>query len=889
MTEKVKKEKEQPIIHISKNGKRYFTVNGRNIFINSKLTKNEIANIYKLLKKYILPPKSKKDKTVDKNINKKVKDIFDRAGRRGKTPSNKVFVPRFRPPLNKVDLQKEDLLNAEINKHNALKGEKKRDEDELKKKDEQINQLILRPPDAPPFGPLAIDYSFPSFEDRISEAYKDPLYREFNETDNPLRRRDIHNELARKYAINKQQLLLEPFKPKKVQQEKLKPTKKEDEPIINPEANIPRPVFNNLTENEYMKREGLSEEGLKMHLARKGLDIQSIRQTHFKPFSPEVIPSLQIAKTLYKEPKDEEDAELKKELLRLEKEKEKPDIRSQVKMLEEGHKLSIYDALKRKANTMDLEKEIRDERRQLMKNLGLNPPENATMYYNRLNTEASKQIEDEISDLNNISKQQRLKEEEQQDRLKKEASEKIYKEKEEQERLIEEVRLQKERAALKLQHEIAEQMKKDQLQREQQENEIKRIQLEQEQLNSAKSQPSQSQPLQTQPLKSTFEDIILSVPIEQQEEQQEELTKLQQLQRDYDDPKNEKRKGAIKNKINAEIERIKNEQEQAIKAEEKAKRKAKSKADTERLANKRAQEKAAKEPEVIEQENKPKPKMTNAELYKTFDNDLLNRKLQQLAKTRSHMDGGKDLEEFNSADTLEKKKKLLDQLKRGIEFKDKIIARSSDKPYVIATFYLDKDQAELEAELLERDINKSGNGKSNDDDGLYNDQIDRIMKNIPEFKGCIMRDEIGQLPNIQKHSRIGFIINTDKHSEPGTHWDAILIDARPEGSNSIEWFDSFGRNMPDDILRSCKQLVSKLKPTSILKLKQNRVIHQSDDTANCGWFCIQFLIDRLSRNKTFSEASGYDDRMKINNINKDEKEIERFKNMPKFKYLLKDT
>ena len=60
---------------------------------------------------------------------------------------------------------------------------------------------------------------------------------------------------------------------------------------------------------------------------------------------------------------------------------------------------------------------------------------------------------------------------------------------------------------------------------------------------------------------------------------------------------------------------------------------------------------------------------------------------------------------------------------------------------------------------------------------------------------------------------------------------------------------------------------------------------QSDNSSNCGWFCCAFLIDRF-RGKSFSEATGYDDRIKINHINKDEKEIERLKNMPPFSYIL---
>ena len=75
-----------------------------------------------------------------------------------------------------------------------------------------------------------------------------------------------------------------------------------------------------------------------------------------------------------------------------------------------------------------------------------------------------------------------------------------------------------------------------------------------------------------------------------------------------------------------------------------------------------------------------------------------------------------------------------------------------------------------------------------------------------------------------------------------------------------------------------------LKPDTILKVKENHIVHQSDDTSNCGYFCCKFLIDRF-RGKSFSEASGYDDAVKINHSKHDEKEIERLKHVKPFNYI----
>jgi hypothetical protein len=92
------------------------------------------------------------------------------------------------------------------------------------------------------------------------------------------------------------------------------------------------------------------------------------------------------------------------------------------------------------------------------------------------------------------------------------------------------------------------------------------------------------------------------------------------------------------------------------------------------------------------------------------------------------------------------------------------------------------------------------------------------------------------------------------------------------------------RPMPADILEDCKLILKCLKPKTILKVKENKVVHQRDNSENCGWFCCSFLIDRF-RGKSFAEATGYDDKIKISNVNKDEAEIERLKSQPPFDYI----
>ena len=191
-------------------------------------------------------------------------------------------------------------------------------------------------------------------------------------------------------------------------------------------------------------------------------------------------------------------------------------------------------------------------------------------------------------------------------------------------------------------------------------------------------------------------------------------------------------------------------------------------------------------------------------------------------------------------------------------------------------------------DFVKRKANEKGGDGASNKGGLYDDQIDTIMKRFPSFLGCIMRDQIKTiLPYIRPKSRIAFIINTDTHDKPGKHWDSVYVDARdgPESSNSMEWFDSFARPIPPDVLEDLKLVEKCLKPSTILKLKENRVVKQSDDSSNCGYFACSFLIDRF-RNKTFAEATGYNDQIKINDIKYGEKDIEKRKEEAPFNYIL---
>ncbi len=165
-------------------------------------------------------------------------------------------------------------------------------------------------------------------------------------------------------------------------------------------------------------------------------------------------------------------------------------------------------------------------------------------------------------------------------------------------------------------------------------------------------------------------------------------------------------------------------------------------------------------------------------------------------------------------------------------------------------------------------------------DALSNIQIDKIMKPYGDkYLGCCSCDTIERdiLPNVKPQSKGCFVVNTDKESGKGEHWCSVFFDATPNGSHSIEFFDSYGDDPDKPIDKGIQEVAHKLNCQNYLKYKINSVCWQGNKTgtkkesSNCGYFAVKFLIDRL-RGKSFQESTCYD-ASKVG-----EKNIERFKN-----------
>jgi hypothetical protein len=170
------------------------------------------------------------------------------------------------------------------------------------------------------------------------------------------------------------------------------------------------------------------------------------------------------------------------------------------------------------------------------------------------------------------------------------------------------------------------------------------------------------------------------------------------------------------------------------------------------------------------------------------------------------------------------------------------------------------------------------------DKGMSTDQINSVMKKYKQrgYLGTIGSDQCFTfIPKIKPHTRVSWIMNAEKSTQAGDHWVGVMLDSRPNGSNSVEFYNSLGKAdrpfLLKPFLRHIRPILSELQPETLLTFKENLIPDQNATSSNCGEFSIKFLEDRYA-GKSFSEASGFN--------SKAEPMIEKFKKtLPKFRVL----
>lgn len=177
------------------------------------------------------------------------------------------------------------------------------------------------------------------------------------------------------------------------------------------------------------------------------------------------------------------------------------------------------------------------------------------------------------------------------------------------------------------------------------------------------------------------------------------------------------------------------------------------------------------------------------------------------------------------------------------------------------------------------DEENSGNGSSNSPGGLYNTEINKYMKDFPQFKGVTPIDKIDEyiVPN-KNDQMFGFVMNTEPAHIPVGHWVAVLITG-----DTVEYFDPLAQPPPPSFNKEIKKLVSKhFGKGKIYQLKINYVKTQNDRSNTCGYHSCKFLKDRFT-GQTWKQASKFkiiEDSVKGEaNIKKFKREVKQFDTM----------
>lgn len=200
-----------------------------------------------------------------------------------------------------------------------------------------------------------------------------------------------------------------------------------------------------------------------------------------------------------------------------------------------------------------------------------------------------------------------------------------------------------------------------------------------------------------------------------------------------------------------------------------------------------------------------------------------------------------------------------------------VITQPPAEPQLETTAKSKDDIPDTKISNFDKAMNLVDQGGAGADDGLYNDEIEKIVKKrIKNYVPVIASDEINQLPRYvgRGDKRFGFIINTNPSTSDGSgndgyrtgHWRAVYIN-NEDDYPTVEYFDPLAEGkMPKELVSICRKIAMKMNPSMMFKYKQNMLQRQSKLTSNCGYHSIKFLDDRYN-GVPWSEATGYDNYM----------------------------
>jgi hypothetical protein len=174
-----------------------------------------------------------------------------------------------------------------------------------------------------------------------------------------------------------------------------------------------------------------------------------------------------------------------------------------------------------------------------------------------------------------------------------------------------------------------------------------------------------------------------------------------------------------------------------------------------------------------------------------------------------------------------------------------------------------KPKTETESPLKKRISKAKKPQVGTGDDGLYNDQIENILKKRLDMTvPVVARDQVDSLlDKVYNKNFFSAVINTDPSSSSGRHWRCIVIDNRDDFP-SAEYFDPLCESVKPEteLLDVMRKICRRMNPEKYMKYKFSKIRRQNFLKSNCGYHCMKFIEDRYN-GVPFEEASGYKDFM----------------------------
>ena len=168
-----------------------------------------------------------------------------------------------------------------------------------------------------------------------------------------------------------------------------------------------------------------------------------------------------------------------------------------------------------------------------------------------------------------------------------------------------------------------------------------------------------------------------------------------------------------------------------------------------------------------------------------------------------------------------------------------------------------------------KDSEQQASGFKPDGEGLFNYEIDEMMKPYKSFIGTFAVD---QLDKIKPPQNFAIIINTEPIKTKSGHWVALFV-----GDGNVEYYDPFGEEPDKRMKKSILNMLSKIGAHNY-QFKINRIKNQNKKTSTCGYHTMLFLKNRFE-GKTFMQATGFDKLQKsIENSDIGEEAVKKFKN-----------